>query len=78
MVQWLQCLHARVGITGYTVNPSSVDRDVIEVTLQLQDDAAGRTQFQLRRHQVGHQGIATVLAGLHALAPTQVDPGLPH
>jgi len=78
MVQWLQCLHARVGIAGYAVNPSTVDRDVIEVTLQLQDEAGGRTLFQLRRHQVGHQGIATVLAGLHALAPTQVDPGLPH
>jgi hypothetical protein len=78
LVQWLRSLHSRVGIASYCVNPCALDRDVIEITLQLQSGAVRQTLFLLRRHQVGHQGIAIVLTSLHALTPTLVGTGLPN
>jgi hypothetical protein len=71
-------MHAAVGIAGYAVNPSARDQDVIVITLRLAHDGVRQTAFELRRHQVGPQGVATVLAKLQSLAPMQDAGGLRH
>jgi len=78
VVCWLERMHAAVGIAGYAVNPSARDQDVIVITLRLAHDGVRQTAFELRRHQVGPQGVATVLAKLQSLAPMQDAGGLRH
>lgn len=78
VVCWLERMHATVGVAGYAVNPSARDQDVIEITLRLVHDSVHQTAFELRRHQVGPQGVATVLARLQSLAPMHDAGGLRH
>jgi hypothetical protein len=78
LVQWLKGLQATVGIAGYSVNPSSCDRDAVEITLQLANTRMERTAFVLRQHQIGLRGLAAVLDCLHQLAPAIVVHGWIH
>ncbi len=66
---WLNHLHEHVGITGYTATPSERNMDVIKVTLALKSQDVPLTQFLIRQHQIGNQGVQDVLAILHYMAP---------
>ena len=58
---WLLKLNEAVGITGYMVQPSLVAIDVVKVTLLLDSETVKRTQFTLRLHQIGLQGLTDIL-----------------
>ena len=66
---WLNKLHESVGIEGWTVMPSGVASDVVKITLRLESDEVALTQFSLRLHQIGNQGLHDVLSMLQHLAP---------
>ncbi len=69
IAQWLNKLHETVGIEGWTVMPSLTARDVVKVTLKLRSEQVGLTQFTLRLHQIGNQGLSDILSILQHLAP---------
>ncbi|MFC6281170.1 hypothetical protein [Polaromonas aquatica] len=66
---WLSKLNEAVGIEGWTVMPSLASRDVVKVTLKLRNKQVGLTQFTLRLHQIGTQGLSDVLSLLQQTAP---------
>lgn len=67
---WLHMLHEAVTINGWTVTPLPASPDVVKVTLALESETVRYTQFTLRKHQIGLEGVEAVLALLHAMAPT--------
>lgn len=66
---WVNKLHETVGIEGWTVMPSLTLRDVVKVTLKLRSKQLELTQFTIRLHQVGTQGLTDVLSILQQIAP---------
>jgi hypothetical protein len=52
------------------VTPLAASPDVVKVTLALDSDSVRYTQFTLRKHQIGLEGVEAVLTMLHAMAPT--------
>jgi hypothetical protein len=66
---WLSKLNETVGIAGWTVMPSLATRDVVKVTLKLRSKQVELTQFTLRLHQIGTQGLSDVLSMLQQIAP---------
>lgn len=71
---WLQQLDEAVGIKGWTAIPSAASPDVVKVTLALENDSVPLTQFTIRKHQIGLEGVDGVLTMLHALAPMLDNP----
>jgi len=69
IAMWLNKLHETVGIEGWTVMPSLTARDVVKVTLKLRSKQVELTQFTIRLHQVGTQGLSDVLSILQHMAP---------
>ena len=67
---WLHMLNEAVPITGWSVTPLAASPDVVKVTLALESESVRYTQFTLRKHQIGLEGVEAVLAMLHAMAPT--------
>lgn len=65
---WLSKLNEAVGIEGWTVMPSLASRDVVKVTLKLSSKQVGLTQFTLRLHQIGTQGLSDVLSLLQQIS----------
>lgn len=65
---WISQLHEKVGILGYVVQPSLQAIDVTKITLKLAGRKPFYTQFVIRSHQIGPQGVADVLSMLSALA----------
>ena len=49
--------------------PSLATRDVVKVTLKLRSKQVELTQFTLRLHQIGTQGLSDVLSMLQQIAP---------
>lgn len=66
---WLNKLNETVGIEGWTVMPSLTARDVVKVTLKLRNEQVELTQFTLRLHQIGTQGLSDVMSMLQQIAP---------
>lgn len=66
---WLHMLHEAVPILGWTVTPLAANPDVVKVTLSLESESVRYTQFTLRKHQIGLEGVEAVLTMLQALAP---------
>ena len=66
---WLSKLHEVVGIQAWTVMPSLSARDVVKFTLKLNSRQVENTQFILRMHQIGEQGLSDVLTILQQVAP---------
>jgi hypothetical protein len=66
---WLNKLNETVGIEGWMVMPSLAARDVVKVTLKLRSKQVELTQFTLRLHQIGTQGLSDVLSMLQQIAP---------
>ncbi len=67
---WLHQLHLAVPITGWTAAPNSASPDVVKVTLALDSETVRVTQFTMRKHQIGLEGVGGVLTMLQSLAPT--------
>lgn len=67
---WLHMLHQAVPITAWTVTPLAASPDVVKVTLALDSEKVCYTQFTLRKHQIGLEGVESVLSMLHSMAPT--------
>lgn len=65
---WLNRLNETVGITGWMVAPSRTTRDVVKVTLKLSSNEVEYTQFTLRLHQIGMQGLNEVVIMLSSFA----------
>lgn len=66
---WLSKLNEVVGITGWTVMPSLRSRDVVKITLNLRSPEVDLTQFTVRLHQIGMQGLSDILSMLQQIAP---------
>lgn len=66
---WLSLLHQVVPITGWIAAPTPATPDVVKITLALEHQEVGYTQFTLRKHQLGLSGLDGVLAMLAELAP---------
>lgn len=66
---WLQQLHTQVPILGWTVAMDDRSPDIVRVSLQLDDPQVPYTQFLVRKHQVGIDGLHQLLATLGTLAP---------
>lgn len=67
---WLHMLHEAVPITGWMVTPLPASPDVVKVTLALESESVRYTQFTLRKHQIGLEGVEAVLSMLDSMAPT--------
>lgn len=65
---WLHLLNERVGIKGWTAMPIEASPDVVKVTLALDSEEVPLTQFTMRKHQIGLEGVDGVLQMLQALA----------
>ena len=70
---WLNRMHETVGITGWVVSPAITNRDVVFVTLAL-DNEMPFSQFSLRLHQIGMQGLNEIIAMLSSFAPCMDAP----
>ena len=66
---WLHMVNHAVSITGWTAAPLAASPDTIKLTLAFQDEQVPFTQFTLRKHQVGLDGLQSVLAMLKEIAP---------
>lgn len=71
---WLHALHQAVPITGWMALPLQASPDVVKITLTFDHEEVPRTQFTLRKHQLGLNGMNEVLAMLTALAPSIDQP----
>lgn len=71
---WLHMLNEAVPITGWTAAPLAASPDVVKLTLAFQDEQVPFTQFTLRKHQVGLEGVESVLAMLKEIAPMMDAP----
>lgn len=67
---WLHLLNEAVPIKGWSVMPIASTPDVVKITLQLDSEEVPWTQFTIRKHQIGLQGLDAVLAMLTAIAPS--------
>ena len=80
---WLHMVHQAVPITGWSATPLEASPDVVKVTLALESESVRYTQFTLRKHQIGLEGVEAVLAMLHSMArtidaPMDMPPGERH
>lgn len=71
---WINRLHETVGIEGWMILPSRFSRDVVKVTLKLSDKEVVYTQFTLRLHQIGMQGLNEIVAMLSECAQSMDIP----
>jgi hypothetical protein len=71
---WLQMLHHAVPILGWTVNPIAASPDVLKITVAFAREGVRCSQFTLRKHQIGLDGVQGVLTMLQSLAPTMDAP----
>lgn len=65
---WLVELDEAVGIAGWSVNLTKNSSDVVRITLLLRSEEVPATQFVVRRHQVGAQGLQDILSVLASTA----------
>lgn len=66
---WLHMVNEAVPITGWSAAPLAASPDVVKITLAFEHDKVPHTQFTLRKHQVGLEGVEAVLAMLRDIAP---------
>lgn len=68
LVLWLEQLHHACTILGWSASPHAKSADVVIITLRL-DSEPSWTQFAVRNHHIGLQGLRHVLQQLQDLAP---------
>lgn len=66
---WLLKLSTQIGIKGWSAVPGVSTPDIIKITLAFAGEEQHLTQFFLRRHQLGAQGLNDCLTMLQGLAP---------
>lgn len=71
---WLHLLNEAVPLKGWSASPIASTPDVVRITLQLESTDVPWTQFTIRKHQIGLQGLDAVLQMLTALAPCLDSP----
>lgn len=67
---WLHLLNEAVPILGWMAQPVASTPDVVKITMKLDSEQVPMTQFTIRKHQIGLQGLDAVLVMLTTLAPT--------
>lgn len=68
VVLWLEQLHRACPILGWSASPHAKLADVVVITLRL-DSEPSWTQFVVRNHHIGLEGLRNILLQLQALAP---------
>lgn len=68
LILWLEQLHQACPIQGWSASPHPKSVDVVVITLHLGTESS-LTQFAVRNHHVGLQGLRNILMQLQALAP---------
>lgn len=71
---WLHLLNEAVPITGWSAAPLAASPDVVKVTLAFEHDVTPFSQFTIRKHQIGLEGVRSVLTMLQAIAPSFDSP----
>jgi len=71
---WLLQLHETIGILGWSAIPIASTPDVVKITLRLHSDEVPWTQFVLRKHQTGLQGLDDTMRLLASLSPFMDTP----
>jgi hypothetical protein len=71
---WLHLLNESVPIKGWTVGQVPSNPDVVKITIALEHETVPFTQFTVRKHQIGLQGLDAVLFMLGSIAPTLDHP----
>jgi len=66
---WLDAVHSRTGIVGWTLEPQAHPRDQVVLRLWLDDADVSQTRFSLRLYQIGMTGLREVLLCLAGYAP---------
>lgn len=66
---WLHMVNEVVPIIGWSAAPLAASPDVVKITLAFDHEKVPYTQFTLRKHQVGLEGLDSVLAMLRHIAP---------
>jgi hypothetical protein len=69
MCVWLEELHQHTPIQGWLINPFTGDLDAMKITLKLDSEEVKWTQFCVRLHQIGAQGLNTLMGYLQETAP---------
>lgn len=70
LCMWLHLLNEAVPIKGWTAAPLAVSPDVVKVTLAFDHEVTPYSQFTIRKHQIGLEGVRSVLTMLQSIAPT--------
>ena len=70
---WLAQLHLACPILAWSASPHVTSADVMLITLRL-DSAPPWSQFAIRKHHIGMDGLQKVLLQLQALAPNLERP----
>ena len=71
---WLHLLNEAVPLKGWSATPIVSTPDVVKITLHLDSEEVPWTQFTIRKHQIGLQGLDAVLTMLAAIAPSLDSP----
>jgi len=71
---WLNEFHKAVPIVGWTTSLQAGAPDVVRITLKVEDAQVPLTQFTVRMHQVGTDGLTQILSTLCTLAPMLDQP----
>jgi hypothetical protein len=66
---WLHMVSQAVPIIGWSAAPLAASPDVVKITLAFEHDEVPHTQFTVRKHQVGLEGLECVLSMLREIAP---------
>jgi hypothetical protein len=66
---WLHLANEQVPITGWLVAPATASPDIIKITVRFEHEKVPYTQFTLRKHQIGLEGLDSILQMLGSIAP---------
>lgn len=72
--RWLDELQEAVGIVSWTTFLQPGNQDLVRIALQLDDMRVPHTQFNVRMHQVGMDGLTYILHKLGQIAPMLDQP----
>lgn len=70
---WLGQLHQACPILAWSASPHAQSDDVVLITLRL-DSAPPWSQFAVRKHQIGLEGLRNLLMQLQVMAPNLEQP----
>jgi hypothetical protein len=71
---WLHLANETVPITGWVAAPVAANPDVVKFTLRFDHAQVPLSQFTVRKHQLGLEGLGSVVEMLASIAPTMDQP----